>query len=215
MRPHHALLLTLSACTATPTDAVDTDVIDSDPADTDPADTDPGDTDGQDTDAGTPCTWTATSTLAGATITGGDVPCTWTLSEADAGVDVPFTLTITEAVDVRVDMVSCAGIDDSGLRFDTLVSPSGTKAEQDLWCPRCDVGLCPTDTATYTTAIGTWPDTFTWRPRRWEGPSDFGQQPGALFPAGTYTLVVMASGTTVSGDTPWTVALTTEVSLTE
>lgn len=174
----------------------------------DPADT--GDSGAVD---GTPCVWTATSTLAGAALTGGDASCDWALSTADAGVDVPWTLTVTEAQELRVDNVSCVAVDDSGLRFFEYVSDDPAGASPNTWCPRCDVGICPVDDAVYTTVVGTWAQTFTWRPRQWQGPSDYGATPGDLLSAGDYQLVVRAAGTMVADGTPWQLRLSAPLTL--
>jgi len=176
---------------------------------------DPPDTGDSGTTAGTPCVWTATSTLSGAALTGGDASCGQALSSADAGVDVPWTLTITEAQEVRVDNVSCIAVDDSGLRFYEYVSSDPAGASQDTWCPSCDVGICPVDNDAYTTVVGTWVHTFTWRPRQWQGPSDVGNTPGDLLPAGDYQLVVRAAGTMVADGSPWQMRLSAPLTLHE
>lgn len=159
------------------------------------------------------CVWTVTSTLPDVTIAGPQVPCTYTLAQADLGVDFTWTLTVTEPRDVVVAAVSCAGLDPSGLRFRELISNTGTRGGSSLWCPRCDLGRCLPDEDASTTVVGTWPQTFTWRPRQWPGPSDFGQTPGDLFEPGDYELVVRAQGTLVDGGDPWEVKLETVVTL--
>lgn len=179
-------------------------------ADTDPSvDTAVVDTD---TDASTACVWTASSTLEGVTMVGGDVSCTWSVAAADLGVVAPFSVEIVSAIDVDVPHVSCAGPEKHGLVVQAWVKNGRDGA--DVWCPGCDLGRCAPNTSRTSTALGSWPDTFTWRPRRWNGPSDYGAEPGELFEPGTYLLQVFATGTRVSDGTPWRVALSAPVTLT-
>jgi hypothetical protein len=159
------------------------------------------------------CVWTATSSLPGVTLLGPDVPCTYTLAGADLGVSFTWTALVSEPVAVVVDAVSCAGLDDSGLRFLELVSSTGTVSGEALWCPRCDLGRCPNDEDESETVTGSWDHTFTWRPRQWTGPSDFGQQPGELFAPGDYVLTVVARGRLLASGDPWTARLQTTVTL--
>ncbi len=199
-----------AACQGGGKDGVDdTDPPETDETDTEDTDeTDTEDTDVSDTDVPAPCAFTVASTLPGASLAPGAAPCRLSVAEADAGVDVPYTLTLDAATHVQMDRVGCGGTDPSGLRFAwTLTGPSGA------WCPRCDEGLCvggPVDT---TANVGAWPDTFRWRPRQWSGPSDFGAQPGELLPPGDYTLSIRASGT-LDDATPWELSITAPVTLT-
>ena len=151
----------------------------------------------------------STSTLPGATLTGGAADCRWTVAAADAGVDVPWTLTLTDAIDVTVDTVQCAMVDESGLRFLEYVA-SDTEGR---WCPRCDLGLCPIDKAVYTTTPGEWTSTFTWRPRPWDGPSDYGAEPGELWPPGAYRVVIEAEGTLAADGSAWELRLEAPLTL--
>ena len=149
------------------------------------------------------CGWTATSTLPGARLTGGEADHRWDLADADAGVDVPWSLEVTEAVDVTIDTAPCLAVGESGLRFLELVSDD-TGAR---WCPSCDVGLCPEDPTRYTTTPGAWAETFTWRPRRWDGPSDYGAEPGELFAPGAYRITIESAGTLADSGEPWALRL--------
>lgn len=161
------------------------------------------------------CQWTSTSTLSGIELTGDPAAiCTMTIDEADGTIETGWNLTISEVHDVTVARVGCAGLDASNLRFAEYLSNDGTRGGTSLWCPRCDTGLCPADNSTYSTVVGSWDSQFSWRPRQWTGPSDFGNPPGDRFEPGSYELVIEASGTLASDGGPWSARLSTTVTLT-
>jgi hypothetical protein len=55
----------------------------------------------------------------------------------------------------------------------------------------CDTGCCPPDqSATYDVEAGSFEETIKWSGRRWNGPSDTGQEEGAFFLPGRYDVEV-------------------------
>jgi hypothetical protein len=104
-------------------------------------------------------------------------------------------------------IVGCGGTDANGLRFATTLS-----SVDGSYCPRCDEGRCENNPIPTTRVVGDWPDTFPWLPRAFSGPSDFGNVPGDLLPAGEYELLILATGTLDNG-APWEVRLSAPVTL--
>lgn len=161
------------------------------------------------------CTWEATSSLPGVTLTPpDDLPCTWSIAEVDDGIDVAWSVTVTDAAQVTFDLRPCAPTDDRSMKFlERLEAVPDTDATG-RWCPQCDVGLCPVDDTVCTLVPGTSQRTFTVRPRQWDGPSDFGNPVGDTLPPGPYTLEVVSSGIRPdAGDAPFEVRLSTVVTL--
>ena len=136
------------------------------------------------------CDWRVESDLPGVTVVAPDLGCSFTVQEADEGLELRFDYVVESPEDVQIETSPCLPPDGGGLRF--LARLSG---EDGQWCPTCDVGLCPQDDTVYTTVVGTWPQSFEIRPRAWNGPSDYGAQPGDLFEPGTYALEAVSRGT--------------------
>lgn len=134
---------------------------------------------------------------------------TYTLAEAAAGVQIPYTVVVASAREVVPQSQTsgnCGQPGPSGL----IVFERLSGGEQG-YC-LCDVGLCADRSDPTTLVPGTHPDVFEWDGRNWTGPSDFGNPEGAPFPVGTYTLEVSAIGTADSA--PFRVANTFTVTLT-
>jgi hypothetical protein len=133
------------------------------------------------------------SILPGVSIKFTGTVCSWLLSEALAGIEIPYELVVEADVPfVKPKPQDAGGCDkpgDSGLiLFEEL------KGGQSHYCV-CDTGLCqaPSDTSV-TIKKGTYPGKFAWDGLNWEGPSDTGNPKGKPFPEGKYTLTVSAKG---------------------
>ncbi len=139
------------------------------------------------------CTGVGSSTLAGACIFFESAGGSWSLSEAAAGIEIPYTVLVEAeipgVVNSKQDAGGCGQPGPSGL---ILFEDLGGDGER--YC-LCDTGLCAdppqipvTIPASETSA------TFAWTGTNWWGPSDTGNPLGEPFPAGTYTLEVSALG---------------------
>jgi len=131
------------------------------------------------------------SDLTDVTIVFPEQPCTFTLAQAAAGIEIQYQVLVANAVTgvVPQGQSSCPQAGPSGLYvFEQL---SGNAQSYCL----CDTGLCvaPPDTPV-TIAQGTFDGKFSWDGKNWTGPSDFGNPKGSAFPPGTYTLEVSAKG---------------------
>lgn len=125
-----------------------------------------------------------------------DQRCSFSQSEALAGVDIQYQVISAEAVDnvypEPLDQGGCGTPDDSGLIvFEELASTTGGPEQ---YC-QCDVGLCaPGDPVAVALPAGTFVKTFHWEGRSFSGPSDTGDSPGEPFPPGLYILRLTAAG---------------------
>lgn len=135
------------------------------------------------------CEPSSTTTLDGVEIAFGADRCSWTLSEAAAGIEIPYTITIAQAQTVLpTGQASCATPGPSGLAPFELIEGSGQR-----YCI-CDAGLCQQLSEPVDLIAGTYEFTLAWDGVNWEGPSDTGNPKGAPFPAGEYTATVSAIG---------------------
>lgn len=71
--------------------------------------------------------------------------------------------------------------------------------------------LFPTDDTGADPCVGT--STFTWQPRPWDGPSDYGAEPGELWPPGAYRVVIEAEGTLAADGSAWELRLEAPLTL--
>ncbi len=133
---------------------------------------------------------------------------TFTLAEAAAGVSIPYTVVVGEALEIVPDSQTSGNCGQPG--------PSGLIVFERLsggdqgYC-LCDSGLCADRSDPTTLVPGRHDATFAWDGRNWTGPSDYGNPEGAPFPAGSYTLEVSAVGTVHTA--PFRVANTFAVTL--
>jgi hypothetical protein len=121
----------------------------------------------------------------------GPSECTFTLAQAAAGIAIPYTIEIPNDVPnvIPARQGGCSTAEPSGLYPFEWLEGNGQK-----YC-RCDEGLCNAPgTDPVTLPQGSYPGTFEWDGKNWNGPSDFGQPKGEPFPAGDYTLEVSATG---------------------
>jgi hypothetical protein len=149
-------------------------------------------------DAGPPCVGAGTSTLPGVRVEFPPQPCTFTLAEAAAGIDVEYAVVVDAALDEVTarpnDAGGCGTPGDSGLILLERLEGGGQ-----LYC-LCDTGLCPGTEVTSDLAAGSYPVTFHWEGRNWMGPSDTDMPMGDPFPPGSYTLTVRANGSYMGTD---------------
>lgn len=127
------------------------------------------------------------------------VRCSWTLDEVAAGIEIPYTVTINQALSgtpIPQDAGNCAQPDASGLiRFETI-------GDLDWRYGLFDLGLCSEDNPEPLSLVpGSYAHSFSWDGRAFAGESDTGQEPGEAFPAGSYTLQLdSVFETTLEGD---------------
>ena len=138
------------------------------------------------------------STFGGVSLRFVSPRCRFTLAEAAAGLDFQYELIVDKdvpgVIPISGDNNHCEGPDPSGLSLFARVSGGN-----ESWC-RCDVGRCqPAPMIVGSIVGGRYPYKLRWAGRNWSGPSDFGQMEGAAFPAGTYDVLVAASGTYMAG----------------
>jgi hypothetical protein len=168
------------------------------------------------TDEPTDCVVDGGSELSGVSIAISDDDCVFTLAEAQAGLSIPYVVTVAEPVAaVSPSAQDDGGCDDPGpsglIVFERL---SGGEQSYCL----CDVGLCFVEDHTTDLVPGTWEHSFEWDGVNWFGPSDFGNPKGEPFPPGTYTLKVSAKGTFLLGGdavVPYEVWSTLQITLVE
>ena len=138
------------------------------------------------------------SDLPGVSLRFVDAPCALSLAQAAQGVRVKYEVVVEappEGVPRAVwprpqDAGGCGLPGDSG-----LIVFEQVQGEQRRWC-LCDTGLCQAPEELYVELTpGAYPGEFVWDGVEWEGPSDFGNPPGAPFPAGAgYEFVLSAKG---------------------
>jgi hypothetical protein len=142
---------------------------------------------------GAACTGDGSSTLPGVHIDFPAQPCKFTLAEAAAGISIAYSVVIDQSVSGVLpepqDAGNCGSPGPSGLIVFEQLEGGGQS-----YC-LCDVGLCPPPSdVPVTLSPGTYPGTFEWDGKNWNGPSDTGNPKGSPFPAGSYTLTVSAIG---------------------
>jgi hypothetical protein len=139
------------------------------------------------------CKATSTTTLAGAHIEIDASHCTFSLSHP-AKISFPYKVVIDQHIAGVVpraqDAGGCGRPGASG-----LITFEKVDGNRQNYCI-CDTGLCPPPKDTpVTLPKGSYPGTFTWDKRNWDGPSDTARPEGPPFPAGDYTVTVSAVGT--------------------
>jgi hypothetical protein len=139
--------------------------------------------------------------------------CAYSLAQAQAGVEAQYVVTIADPLEGVDSSTSCYDTPRGGLHVEWSVFGGGLEH-----C-YCDVGLCPAPEPMPTTLVpGSTPGSLTWNAYDWDGPSDFGAPFGRPFPAGTYAIEVVATGTwadPVAGQTPFVVRASRPVVLVE
>ena len=132
--------------------------------------------------------------LTGVSIHFEGAPCSFTVAQAAAGIEIPYQIVVSEAVSgviaVPQDAGHCGQPGPSGLIPFTRLSGNDQN-----YCI-CDTGLCqgPSDEPV-TLVVGSHAGAFNWDGVNWAGPSDTGNPKGEPFPPGTYQLSVSAKGT--------------------
>ena len=134
----------------------------------------------------------------------------FTLDEAAAGIEIPYTVVVSDTVanvqPQAQDAGTCGQPDASGLiLFERLSGGDET------YCI-CDRGECAGIPVNVTLTPGEHAYTFAWTGRNWFGPSDTGNPLGDPFPAGEYTLRVSAVGAVDGAE--FIVEATTTITLT-
>lgn len=157
------------------------------------------------------CNISNSSTLPGVSIRYTGTTCTFTLAQAAAGIEIPYQVEIVSATPnvapASQDVGNCEMPDQSGL---ILFARLAGMSQQ--YC-QCDVGLCsgPRLKPPITLTAGTYPESFSWDGKNWNGPSDTNQPEAAPFPVGSYTLDVSAVGSV--GNASFTVNATLGIQL--
>lgn len=127
--------------------------------------------------------------------------CTFTVAQAQAGIHIPYEITVEQDVDTiptEPPGSYCYPPGASGLMVGAVLSGGDQR-----YC-RCDEGppdgfLC---TKTSRVRAGVYPATFDWDGVNWFGPSDTGNRKGAAFPPGLYRLDITARGSIGSAPPP-------------
>lgn len=141
------------------------------------------------------CHGTSTSNLQGVYTELDPARCTFTVQEATAGLDVPFTVVAERSIaDVEPMVIgpSCSTPDASG--FQTLVSVTGNDQR---YCPACDDHSCPDPfMSRLSLEVGCHQGSVHWEALNWSGPGAVGalNPKGAPFPPGDYVLSIHQMG---------------------
>jgi hypothetical protein len=143
-------------------------------------------------DAGGSCIVGFSSTLYGAALLFDDAPCSYSLADVAAGIEIPYH----EQIDTPIgwlhpapgDAGGCQQPDEAGLIVSYTIAGGGQS-----YC-LCDTGLCAPQTFITSAAVGNYDHQIAWDGRNWYGPSDTGNPKGAPFPVGTYTVTLTAAG---------------------
>ena len=136
------------------------------------------------------CETTLESDLPGVTIEI-DAACAYSLAEAQAGLDTPYTVAIAEALAGVDSGDECQQTPAGSIRVRWRIEGGNGQRH----C-QCDIGPCgeytpmPTDLV-----VGETMRQFSWAAFDWDGPSDTGVPYGPAFAPGEYTIVVEATGT--------------------
>lgn len=153
--------------------------------------------------------------IAAVTFDGG--PCSYSLAEVAAGIQIPWHEEVDQDISglhpAQSDAGHCAQPDAAGLIVSYQISGGGQS-----YC-LCDQGLCPGTSFTTSAAAGNYYHAIAWDGRNWSGPSDTANPEGAPFPPGTYTITLTTTGTVeaVAGITPggpYTLTATRTITLT-
>ncbi len=122
--------------------------------------------------------------------------CSFTQSEAFAGIDITYQVVTDEPVDgvfpEPLDVGGCAEPDDSGLIvFEELQATDGGGA---TFC-QCDIGTCdPEETVSTTLPAGSFDRTYHWDGLTSFGPNDPSEEAGVVLDPGLYVLRLRAVG---------------------
>lgn len=140
------------------------------------------------------CEPAVSSDLPGVTLEVDSTDCTFTLAEAAAGIVIDYRLEIEDTLEgvatAEYGSANCVvEVPEEGLLVSEILEGNGQH-----YCV-CDVGLCPPwELVPRTLPAGSFPLTFDWDGRNWNGPSDYGEPKGDPFPAGVYTLELRGIG---------------------
>lgn len=152
------------------------------------------------------CEPTSSSTLPGVHIEITSAACTLSLSDPGPGLVFTYEVVVDEDIagvaPERQDAGGCGQPGSSGLVLFEQVA-GGTQR----YC-LCDVGICQAEPLpAVTLKKGTYPGSFSWSGRNWNGPSDTVEPLGPPFAAGDYAFTVNARGklSTAGGDVPFEV----------
>ncbi len=139
------------------------------------------------------CNVSSVSNLPGVHIDVDGSTCNFTLQQAMQGITFHYNVVVDADVSgvtpQRQDAGRCQTAHESGLFLGEKILGGSQN-----YCV-CDTGLCaPQTIGPVTLKAGSYPGTFSWDGRNWNGPSDTGNPKGAAFPAGAYTFKVHAGG---------------------
>ena len=137
------------------------------------------------------CDKDGTSNLDGVCIVFLPQETSFTVVEAQAGVEFKYVVVVTgDVADVTpLPNGTCDTPGPSGLYVGERVEGDGQS-----YCV-CDQGKCPPpDDPPFVLKAGQYPDSLAWDGVNWNGPSDFNQPKGPPFPPGMYTVKLRATG---------------------
>lgn len=149
-------------------------------------------------DPASACQVSASSTLPGVHIELDKSVCSLGLQAVMAGVAFKYAVVVdadVQSVTTGTQNVgNCQPAHASGLFLEERIFGGGEN-----YC-LCDTGLCaPQTRPAIDLHAGSYPGTFSWDGKNWNGPSDTGNPEGAAFPAGSYTFEVRSTGKTSAG----------------
>ena len=137
-----------------------------------------------------PCEIVDESTLPGVTMSLQIDTCAWTVFEVRDGFAIDYTIEVEEPIEVQPTEQDAGGCGSNVHPLSPFYVFSGNDQQHCL----CDTGLCMRDEQWVTLEPGTYTATIEWAGRNWSGPSDTGNEPGEVFPPGSYSLDVSADG---------------------
>jgi hypothetical protein len=163
-----------------------------------------------------PCHGTSTSNLPGVFTELHPARCSFTVREATAGLDFPFTVIAeTPVSDVVPSLIqpSCGRPDSSG--FETSVVVTGNDQR---YCPSCDDQGCsdPFPVSRLSLNVGCRQGSVHWEAVNWSGPGSLGapNPKGAAFSPGDYLVTIYQDGTAGLERTSFEMTASVMVSLT-
>lgn len=161
------------------------------------------------TSAPVACTATVATTLPGITAHVKNERCDFTLAQAAAGIELAYEIVIANDLPPLFPTAYVTGERALPLLLFGTIEGQGQK-----YCI-CDTGPGVAQMSELNVTAGTYPTSYAWDGRNWQGPSDTPSPKGAAFPPGTYTLKLHGEGshTKPAQGMPFTVDYNVDVTI--